>query len=200
MCAVNQKSCFQRDMVQPEEDQLYQAVLCSHGVRVCQRRCCINTSSPIVRASLSTRVHSSDTLFMFIRLGIAFGCCGLGACGMLLLWWRWAHKYVWVLNDLPGVILTFASIYGAQNDASDIATLAVTGSCTDIATFLLFGCALLDLARSLVRSWALLPTGELAVLWTVSSADAYTRWRRLSSACARLSSVFRIPTTQTTTS
>jgi len=75
---------------------------------------------------------------------IAFGFCGLGACGMCLLWWRWSHNYVWLLNSifvpgtlngLSGVISTFASIYGAQNGvygASSIATLAVTGSCTVI--------------------------------------------------------------------
>ena len=89
------------------------------------------------------------TLLTFrFRLVIAFGCCGIGACGMLLLWWRWAHNYVWllnsifvpgVLNGLSGVISTFASIYGVQNGvygASSIATLAVTGSCTVICGFL----------------------------------------------------------------
>jgi len=67
---------------------------------------------------------------------------------MLLLWWRWAHNYVWLLNSifvpgmlngLSGVISTFASIYGAQNgvySASSIATLAVTGGCTVICCFL----------------------------------------------------------------
>jgi hypothetical protein len=79
---------------------------------------------------------------------IAFGCCGLGACGMCMLWWRWSHNYVWLLNSifvpgalngLSGVISTFASIYGVQNGvygASSIATLAVTGSCTVVCGFL----------------------------------------------------------------
>ncbi|KAI0001112.1 hypothetical protein BJV77DRAFT_972546 [Russula vinacea] len=82
------------------------------------------------------------------RLIIAFGCCGVGACGMIMLWWRWSHNYVWLLNSifvpgtlngLSGVISTFASIYGAQNGvygASSIATLAVTGACTVICGFL----------------------------------------------------------------
>jgi hypothetical protein len=81
-------------------------------------------------------------------LAIAFGCCGIGGCGMLLLWWRWAHNYVWLLNSifvpgmlngLSGVISTFASIYGVQNgvyNASSIATLSVAGACTIICTFL----------------------------------------------------------------
>jgi hypothetical protein len=79
---------------------------------------------------------------------IAFGCSGLGGCGMLLFWWRWAHNYVWVLNSifvpgmlngLSGVVSTFASIYGAQGGvygASSIATLAATGACTIICGFL----------------------------------------------------------------
>ena len=67
---------------------------------------------------------------------------------MLLLWWRWAHNYVWllnsifipgVLNGLSGLISTFASIYGVQNGVyggSSIATLAVTGACTVICGLL----------------------------------------------------------------
>lgn len=67
---------------------------------------------------------------------------------MLLLWWRWAHNYVRLLNSifvpgtlnsLSGLVSTFASIYGAQNGvygASSIATLAVTGACTIICGLL----------------------------------------------------------------
>lgn len=100
---------------------------------------------PLCVLFLSTRVYSSDALS---RLVIAFGCSGLGACGMLLFWWRWAHNYVWVLNSifvpgmlngLSGVVSTFASIYGAQNGvygASSIATLAATGACTVICGIL----------------------------------------------------------------
>ena len=67
---------------------------------------------------------------------------------MLLLWWRWAHNYVWLLNSifvpgmlngLSGVISTFASVYGVQNGvyvASSIVTLAVTGACTIICGLL----------------------------------------------------------------
>lgn len=66
----------------------------------------------------------------------------------MLLWWRWAHNYVWLLNSvfvpgmlngLSGLISTFASIYGAQNGvygASSIATLAAAGACTIICGFL----------------------------------------------------------------
>ncbi len=79
---------------------------------------------------------------------VAFGCCAIGALGMLLLWWRWAHNYVWLLNSifvpgllngLSGLISTFASLYGIQKGqwgASSLATLACTGGCTLICGFL----------------------------------------------------------------
>ena len=98
-----------------------------------------------MRAFFPPESYSSDALF---RLVIAFGCSGIGAYGMLIFWWRWAHNYVWLLNSvfipgmlngLSGVVSTFASIYGAQNGvygASSIATLAVTGGCTIVCGFL----------------------------------------------------------------
>ena len=67
---------------------------------------------------------------------------------MCLLWWRWSHNYVWllnsifvpgVLNGLSGLVSTFASIYGAQNGVygtSSIVTLAVTATCTLSCGFL----------------------------------------------------------------
>ena len=94
---------------------------------------------------LSTSVYSSDVLS---RLSIAFGCCAIGALGMLIFWWRWAHNYVWLLNSifvpgmlngLSGVVSTIAGIYGSQNgqyNSSSIATLAVTGGCTIICGFI----------------------------------------------------------------
>ena len=72
---------------------------------------------------------------------VAYGCCGVGACGMCLFWWRWSHNYVWLLNSifipgmlngLSGLLSTFASIYGAQKGVygtSSIVTIAVTGAC-----------------------------------------------------------------------
>jgi len=81
---------------------------------------------------------------------IGYGCCGLGAFGMLLFWWRWAHNYVWLLNKifipgmlngLSGVISTISSLYGAHSlsgtySVPSIVTLAVTGGCTIICGFL----------------------------------------------------------------
>jgi hypothetical protein len=105
---------------------------------------------------------------------IAFSLCGLGAVGMCLLWWRWAHNYVWLLNSifipgtlngLSGVISTFASIYGVQNGvygSSSIATLAVTGSCTVVCGFLttIFSLWKLDkVKRQHLREMAQVKTG-----------------------------------------
>jgi hypothetical protein len=82
------------------------------------------------------------------RLAIGYGCCGVGGIGMLLLWWRWSHNYVWILNSifvpgllngLSGLLSTFAGIYGSQNGVygtSSIITLAVTGGCTVICSIL----------------------------------------------------------------
>ncbi|KAF8869932.1 hypothetical protein BD779DRAFT_1446222 [Infundibulicybe gibba] len=71
---------------------------------------------------------------------IAFICCGIGAIGMVYLWWRWMHNYVWLvnriflpgtLNSLTGVISTLVNVYGAQHGdfstASKI-TLVVTAA------------------------------------------------------------------------
>ncbi|KAI9511996.1 hypothetical protein F5148DRAFT_1166735 [Russula earlei] len=72
---------------------------------------------------------------------VAYACCGIGVIGMCLLWFRWSHNYVWLLNSifvpgllngLSGLLSTFAGIYGMQDrkwGATSIITLAVTGGC-----------------------------------------------------------------------
>ncbi|KAH9986115.1 hypothetical protein BJV77DRAFT_84067 [Russula vinacea] len=83
------------------------------------------------------------------RLVIAFICCGIGTFGLCLLWWKWSHKYAWLLSTifipgmfsgLSGVISTFVGIYGAQQGVhygrTTIATLAATGGCSVICGFL----------------------------------------------------------------
>ena len=71
---------------------------------------------------------------------------------MLLLWWRWSHNYVWLLNSifvpgmlngLSGVISTLASVYGPgtqQNTqvyaTSSVISLAATAGCAVICAFL----------------------------------------------------------------
>jgi hypothetical protein len=83
------------------------------------------------------------------RLVIAFVCCGIGTFGLCLLWWKWSHKYAWLLSTifipgmfsgLSGVISTFVGIYGAQQgvhySGTTIATVAATGGCSVICGFL----------------------------------------------------------------
>ncbi|KAF5340264.1 hypothetical protein D9611_007825 [Ephemerocybe angulata] len=54
---------------------------------------------------------------------IAFICSGIGAAGMVWLWWRWMANYIWLLNKvfvpgllnaLAGLLSTISNIYGAQ--------------------------------------------------------------------------------------
>ncbi|EGN94404.1 hypothetical protein SERLA73DRAFT_188270 [Serpula lacrymans var. lacrymans S7.3] len=54
---------------------------------------------------------------------IAWICTGIGAAGMLWLWWRWRNNYVWIvnrifvpglLNSLAGIISTITSVYGGH--------------------------------------------------------------------------------------
>jgi len=81
-------------------------------------------------------------------LVIGYACCGVGGAGMCILWIRWHHNYVWLLNSIfipgllngvSGLLSTFAGIYGAQNgkyNTASIITLGVTGGCTIISGFL----------------------------------------------------------------
>ncbi|KAI9730633.1 MAG: hypothetical protein M1818_008115 [Claussenomyces sp. TS43310] len=71
---------------------------------------------------------------------VAAMCCGIGAIGMLWLWYRWRQNYVWLLNkiflpgclnSLTGLISTLINIYSQQNgDWSVMAkvTAIVTGT------------------------------------------------------------------------
>ncbi|KAJ7088634.1 hypothetical protein C8R44DRAFT_751746 [Mycena epipterygia] len=55
---------------------------------------------------------------------IAFVCSGIGALGMIWLWWRWNKNYIWLnnriflpgaLNSLAGIISTLVNVYGVQH-------------------------------------------------------------------------------------
>lgn len=57
-------------------------------------------------------------------LAIAVTACGVGAIGMVFLWWRWRHNYVFLvnriflpgsLNSLAGLISTLVNVYTQQN-------------------------------------------------------------------------------------
>ncbi|KAJ7253456.1 hypothetical protein C8J57DRAFT_1076667, partial [Mycena rebaudengoi] len=75
---------------------------------------------------------------------VAWVCTGIGAAGMLWLWYRWQNNYVWVLNrilmpgllnSLAGLLSTISAIYGAQSATLSVAsksTLIVTASTAGI--------------------------------------------------------------------
>jgi hypothetical protein len=48
--------------------------------------------------------HTASTIIASVKniplLAIAGACTGLGAVGMVWLWWYWRHNYVWLLNKI----------------------------------------------------------------------------------------------------
>jgi len=89
--------------------------------------------------------HSIKNIQLLIIAGI---CCGIGAGGMLWLWWRWQANYVWLLNriflpgclnSLAGLISTLINVYSQQGGNWSITarvTAIVTGSIMVITGFL----------------------------------------------------------------
>ncbi|KAJ7489356.1 hypothetical protein FB451DRAFT_1024705 [Mycena latifolia] len=82
---------------------------------------------------------------------IAFVCTGIGALGMLWLWWRWSRNYVWLnnrifipgaLNSLAGIVSTLVSVYGIQH-GEFVTTSKVTIIATVVAAVTCGGLALL---------------------------------------------------------
>jgi len=79
---------------------------------------------------------------------IAWICTGIGACGMIWLWWRWQRNYIWItnrilipgcLNSVAGVISTLSSIYGAQAGVfgkTETSTIIVTAALSVICGLL----------------------------------------------------------------
>ncbi|KAF8960649.1 hypothetical protein BDZ97DRAFT_1665556, partial [Flammula alnicola] len=75
---------------------------------------------------------------------VAWVCCGIGACGMVWLWWRWRKNYLWglnkifipgLMNSLAGLLSTVANIFGAQHgelSTTSKSTLIVVGASTGV--------------------------------------------------------------------
>ncbi|KAJ7472323.1 hypothetical protein B0H11DRAFT_1729668 [Mycena galericulata] len=69
---------------------------------------------------------------------VAFVCSGIGALGMLWLWWRWSRNFIWLnnriflpgaMNSLAGIVSTLVNVYGVQHGVfvtTSKVTLAVT--------------------------------------------------------------------------
>jgi len=46
-------------------------------------------------------ITDSACLFpAYFRFIIAWVCVGVGAAGLLILWWRWRKNYIWALNKI----------------------------------------------------------------------------------------------------
>ncbi|KAF9465889.1 hypothetical protein BDZ94DRAFT_1252485 [Collybia nuda] len=94
---------------------------------------------------------------------IAFICCGIGAVGMVYLWWRWMYNYVWLvnriflpglLNSLAGIISTLVNVYGVQHgdfSTTSKTTIVVTGVSTLICGVLTLYYSLWKLRRVKMR-------------------------------------------------
>ncbi|KAF7313844.1 hypothetical protein HMN09_00541900 [Mycena chlorophos] len=70
---------------------------------------------------------------------IAFTCAGIGALGMLWLWWRWNQNYLWLnhrifspgmLNSFAGIVSTLVNVYGVQHgEFSKTAKVTIIVTC-----------------------------------------------------------------------
>lgn len=110
--------------------------------------------SSLSRSSTLSDSHIASDILKSVKhiqlLIIAGVCSGIGALGMVWLWWRWRQNYVWLLNRifLPGCLNSFAglistlvSVYSQQGGSWSVTawiTAAVTGGCM-IITGVLFG-------------------------------------------------------------
>lgn len=89
-----------------------------------------------------------DSVNSIPLLVIAGVCTGLGAGGMVWLWWRWRGNFVWLLNRifLPGFLNSFAglistliSVYQQQDGDWSVTarvTAIVTGAIMVLTAFL----------------------------------------------------------------
>ncbi|KAJ7750414.1 hypothetical protein DFH07DRAFT_546361 [Mycena maculata] len=75
---------------------------------------------------------------------VAFVCSGIGAIGMVWLWWRWSKNYIWLnnrvflpgaTNSFAGVVSTLVNVYGVQHGefvTTSKVTLIVTAAAAGI--------------------------------------------------------------------
>jgi hypothetical protein len=95
-------------------------------------------------------------------LYIAGFCSGIGAGGMIWLWWRWRANFVWLLNriflpgclnSLAGLISTLINVYTQHTGVWSVTawvTLGVTGGSTAICglLFLIYNFVVLSRVKS----------------------------------------------------
>jgi hypothetical protein len=108
----------------------------------------LNSDSRVESSATATAIlHSFKHISLLVIAGI---CCGIGAIGMIWLWYKWASNYVWLLNriflpgclnSLAGLISTLINVYSQQGGAWSVTakvTAAVSGSAM-VITGVLFG-------------------------------------------------------------
>jgi len=109
-----------------------------------------NISASEAIASAHTATEILNSVKHVPLLVIAGVCCGIGAGGMIWLWWRWRENSVFLLNklflpgclnSLTGLISTLINVYGQQGGNWSI-TAKVTAIVTG-AVMLVTGCLFL---------------------------------------------------------
>lgn len=106
-----------------------------------------NRPSVTSNEAASAILHTVKNIPLLV---IAGACCGIGAAGMVWLWWKWRDNYVWLLNriflpgclnSLAGLISTLINVYTQQDGAWSVTariTAIVTGA-SMVVTGCLFG-------------------------------------------------------------
>jgi hypothetical protein len=106
------------------------------------------TDDPSI-ASSNTASHILSQVKHVSLLYVGAFCAGIGALGMIWLWFRWRANYVWLLNRifLPGFLNSFAglistlvNVYSQQDSKWSVTawvTATVTGVCM-VVTGILF--------------------------------------------------------------
>ncbi|KAF7370568.1 hypothetical protein MSAN_00689200 [Mycena sanguinolenta] len=99
-------------------------------------------------------IFAANTIKHLSLFVVAWVCTGLGAAGMLYLWYRWSRNYIWCTNriflpgftnSLAGVLSTISSVLGTQNatlstasKSTLIVTTTVTGTCGLLTALYMF--------------------------------------------------------------
>lgn len=122
--------------------------------------------------------HTTSDILIKVKhvslLYVGAFCAGIGAIGMIWLWWRWRVNYVWLLNRifLPGFLNSFAglistlvNVFSQQDSKWSVTawvTATVTGGCMVITgiLFALYNFWILDKVKKSHRGEMLASQGH----------------------------------------
>jgi hypothetical protein len=116
----------------------------------------LSTSDKLNASHTASEIlHSIKHVQLLVIAGV---CCGIGAAGMIWLWWRWRSNFVWLLNkifmpgclnSLAGLISTLTNVYSQQGGMWSItarvtaivsgAVMVITGALFVIYNFWVLG-------------------------------------------------------------